>query len=111
MNSIQHPYPFNERGSMEHIVNSKAYNMFKRLSKEEPLNRSEKNNLFHMLMSNSGKWNYMLMGMIIPFKQFLKRYHVKYNYGQIQEIWAFDKACIRNSFYTNSCITEIIEIK
>ena len=105
-------YAFNDRGDVNSVKNSngrimKYYNKLKQGSK---LTREEKNILFHILQGNSGKHNYMLMGCVIPFKQFLKRYFVKYNYGSIEEIWSFDKTCIRNSFYTNSCISEIIEI-
>lgn len=77
----------------------------------ECLTREEKNILFHSLQGNSGKSNYMLGGWVFPFKQFMKRYAVKYRYESgFIEIWSFDKTCIRYSFYTNSNIIEIIEL-
>lgn len=106
-------YAFNNRGDVESIknCNSIIVQYYNKLKQGTKLSREEKNSLFHMLQGNSGKHNYMLMGCVIPFKQFFKRYFVKYSYGSIEEIWSFDKTCIRSSFYTNSGISEIIEIK
>jgi hypothetical protein len=112
---IQQPYAFNERGTLENIIYSNMYKMFQKLVNKEPLTREEKNNVFHEIQSNSGHGDYKLMGMIIPFKQFMKLYLVKYNYdNRWCEIYAFDKTCIRNSFYTNSnivCILEFNQLK
>ena len=59
---------------------------------------------------HGNKGDYKLMGMIIPIKQFMKLYLVKYSYDNTwHEVYAFDKTCIRNSFYTNSCIVSIME--
>jgi hypothetical protein len=106
----QQPYPFNERGTLDSIINSNAYAYFQKLANGQKLSRLDKDTLFHNIQANSGKGNYMLMGMIIPFKQFMKLYLVKYNYENTwHEIYAFDKTCIRNSFYTNSCVSSIME--
>lgn len=74
------------------------------------LTREEKNNLFHSIEQNSGKGNYRLAGWVYPFKQFMKKYWVKYTHGEIREIWAFDKMCIRSSYYTKSDIEQIVEL-
>jgi hypothetical protein len=108
--SVQQPYPFNELGDIRKILDSKIYKLYQKLASHQILTRQEKDYLFHNIQSNSGKPNYMLMGMIIPFKQFMKLYLVKYSYEDTwKEIYAFDKTCIRNSFYTNSCISGILE--
>jgi hypothetical protein len=76
------------------------------------LTRTEKNNLFHTIQSNTGKGLYRLGGWQYNFKQFMKRFAVKYSYDSgFREIWAFDKTCIRTSFYTKDDIVEIIELK
>ena len=107
---IQQPYPFNERGTLDSIINSMAYRYFQKLVSGQKLSRIDKDTLFHNIQANSGKENYMLMGMIIPFKQFMKLYLVKYRYDNTwQEVYAFDKTCIRNSYYTNRCIVGILE--
>jgi hypothetical protein len=107
---IQQPYAFNERGTLEIIINSMIYDYYKRLVNGEKLSRFDKDTLFHKIQSNGNKEEYKLMGMIIPFKQFMKLYLVKYNYDNMwYGIYAFDKTCIRNSFYTNSNIVQIME--
>ena len=85
------------------------YLPFDRLAAGELLTREEKNSLFHILQGNSGKHNYMRMGWIYPFGQWMKTYLVKYKHYGWQEIKAFDKTCIRSSWYTNSGIIEIIQ--
>ena len=107
---MRQPYPFNDRGDVASIQTSPIMQTFNRLAAGVQLSREEKNNLFHELQGNSGKSNYMLAGVVIPFGQFMKRFFVKYSYGDIREILAFDKTCIRSSYYTNHCISEIIEI-
>ena len=87
--------------------------MFDNLVKNgvDSLTREEKNRIFESLQGNSGNNDYRLGGWAFPFKQFMKRYAVKYNYNSgFSEIWAFDKTCIRNCSYTNSGIVEIIEL-
>jgi hypothetical protein len=110
--SVTQPYAFNERGNVESIKGTKPYELFLKLSNGAKLNREEKDYLFHALQQNSGKSNYMIYGVIIPFGQFMKTYIVKYSYesNNWREIKAFDKMCIRNSYYTNSQIVEIREL-
>ena len=74
------------------------------------LTRHQKDSIFHKIQNNSGKSNYRLLGWVYPFKSFMKLYLVKYKYYEWVEIWAFDKMCIRNSWYTNSNIIKIIEM-
>ncbi len=73
------------------------------------LTRDQKDNIFHAIQSNSGNSYYKLLGWVFPFASYMKTYLVKYKYNGWQEIKAFDKTCIRSSFYTNSNIIEIIE--
>lgn len=87
--------------------------MFERCMNMEaqPLTREEKDKFFMNMRSNSGGTIYRQSGWAYPMKQFLKRYIVKYNYESgWSEIWAFDKTCIRNCYYTNSQIVEIKEL-
>lgn len=79
--------------------------------KTKPLTREEKDRFFHCMQSNSGKGKYMQSGWVYPFQQFMKLYIVQYTYeSQWHEIWAFDKTCIRTSFYTNSNLHKIKEM-
>jgi hypothetical protein len=82
---------------------------FELVSSGVKLTREIKDRIFHKLQGNSGTCEYRLGGWIFPFRQFMKTYLVKYNYNGWQEIKAFDKMCIRNSWYTNSGIIEILE--
>jgi hypothetical protein len=109
---IKQPYAFNERGNVELIKGTKVYELFLKLSNGSKLSREDKDYLFHSMRQNSGKSNYMLYGVIIPFGQFMKTYLVKYSYemNNWREVLAFDKTCIRNSFYTNSNIVQIREL-
>tara|TARA_R110000868_G_scaffold177447_1_gene416420 strand:+ start:213 stop:569 length:357 start_codon:yes stop_codon:yes gene_type:complete len=107
---IKQPYSFNERGELKNIVESKMYLLFQKLEQGVNLTRAEKNEIFHALQQNTGGVNYRLLGMIIPFGQFLTKFLVKYNYENVwREVFAFDKTCIRSSYYTNSRIVEIKE--
>ena len=108
--NIKQPYAFNERGNVELIKGTKVYALFLKLSNGGKLTRQEKDYLFNLMLGNSGKTNYMLCGVIIPFGQFMKTYIVKYSYepNNWSEILAFDKMCIRNSLYTNGHIVKII---
>jgi|2_EtaG_2_1085320.scaffolds.fasta_scaffold68510_3 hypothetical protein len=78
---------------------------------EIKLTRNQKDNIFHCIQGNSGNGYYKHAGWVFPFYHFMKTYLVKYNYVGWQEIKAFDKMCIRNSWYTNSGIIKIIELK
>ena len=110
--AVTQPYPFNELGDVEKIKNTKIYELFTQLSNGVKLTRKDKDYLFNSMCQNSGRSNYMLYGVIIPFAQFMKTYIVKYNYepNRWVEVYAFDKMCIRNSFYTNHGIVEIREL-
>lgn len=101
-------FAFHDRVAKTPPVGGTVVEFFNRLSKGEILTREEKNNLFHTLQSNSGNTSYRLAGWAFPFKQFLKRYLVRYSYeSSWTEIWAFDKTCIRASYYTKNDIVEI----
>ena len=110
---MQDPYAFNERGNVEEVMNSNGLvvQYYKRLRNGEKLTRAEKDYLFHLTQSNSGGKNYMVMGVIIPFGGYFKEYWVSYNYGSIHSVYAPDKTAIRSSFYTNSGINKIVEIR
>jgi hypothetical protein len=80
---------------------------------EKTLTREEKDSFFHRIQSNnSGTGYYRKGGWVFPFKSYMKPYLVKYGYERNtwREIWAFDKTCIRNSYYTNSGIEKIINL-
>lgn len=85
------------------------YKPFDNLAAGMPMSRDDKNALFHSLQGNSGKHNYRLSGWIYPFGQWMNTYLVKYKHYGWQEIKAFDKTCIRSSWYTNSGIIEILQ--
>ena len=75
------------------------------------LSREVKDRIFHKIVAQSRHGQYKLMGWIFPYWQFMKRYWVRQEHSGITEVWAFDKMCIRNSFYTNSPkILEIVEV-
>ena len=110
---MPNPYAFNERGNVQEIMTSNAtivcyYHM---LQCDIALTRDQKNELFHLLRSNSGKSRfYKIGGVCIPFWMHLKRYWVQYGHGSIEEIYAPDKTSIRASYYTNRDIVKIVEI-
>jgi len=106
---MQLPYKFvnNERIP----TTAPNHNDFELCKSGVKLTREQKDKIFHSLQSNSGKHNYKMSGWVYPFKQFMKRYFVVYTEGDIREIYAFDKTCIRYSYYTKSNILEIHEIK
>jgi len=83
---------------------------FELVSSGAKLSREVKDRIFHKIQRNSSKAYYRLMGWIFPFASYMKTYLVKYKYYGWQEIKAFDKMCIRNSWYTNSGIIKIIEL-
>lgn len=105
---ITHPYQF----AFHDRVSSTApqITMWERVTAGN-LTREEKDSIFHTLQSNSGNSNYRQGGWVFPFGQFMKTYLVKYNYtgDRWREIKAFDKTCIRSSYYTKRDIVEILE--
>jgi hypothetical protein len=77
------------------------------------LTREDMDYIFHSLMGNSGAANggYKLGGWCFPFGDYMKTYLVKYSHTTVWiEIKAFDKTCIRSSYYTNRNILRIIEM-
>lgn len=110
--TIKFPQKFAFHGSVSNNPPEGATmtNFFSRLANGEELNREEKSNVFHALQSQSYKGFYRLAGWEFNFRQFMTRYLVKYNHDNSwTEIWAFDKTCIRSSFYTKSNICEIVQ--
>jgi len=106
-------YPFNERGNVNNtdIVNTKIYKIHKKAISGKRLTRDEKDYIFMNLQKCSySKTKVALLGVFLDFRPILKRFFVKYTYGDVREIYAPDKMSIRNSYYTNSNIKEIIEI-
>ena len=103
-------FAFHERVKRTAPTGGTLIEFFDRLNKGEKLNRAEKNSLFHMIQANTNKYNYKISGWIFPFKSFMNRYLVNNEYYGWTEIWAFDKTCIRSSYYTNHRIIEIVEI-
>jgi hypothetical protein len=76
------------------------------------LTREEKNRFFHAMQGNSGHHYFRLMGWCFPVYQYMKKYIVKYKHDKRnwREYYAFDKTCIRSSYYTSSYILKIKEI-
>jgi hypothetical protein len=108
---MEQPYQFafHDRVSKTAPSGGNMGDFFQRLASGGVLTRAEKNTVFHTLQGNSRKTYYRIMGWVFPFKQFLKRYLVKYDYeSSWTEIWAFDKTCIRESYYTKNNIVEIV---
>lgn len=106
---ILKPYIFSSTAAKNIPTGEFVVEMFNKLMAGETLSRNEKNSLFHAFQGNSGKYNYRLAGWIFPFKQFLKRRLVKYKGIGWEEVWSFDKTCIRFSYYTNRGIVEIVQ--
>ena len=106
-------YPFNERGDINNpvVINSKIYKIHKKAISGKRLTRDEKDYIFMNLQKCTySKTKVALLGVFLDFRPILKRFFVKYTYGDVREIYAPDKMSIRNSYYTNSNIKEIIEI-
>lgn len=103
-------FAFHDRVAKTPPENGAMIVCFNRLANGEDLTRNEKNSLFESLQSQGYNGYYRLSGWEFNFRQFMKRYLVKYNYDNSwTEIWAFDKTCVRNSDYTKSNILEIIQ--
>ena len=104
-------FAFHEVVSKTPPIGGKGAEYFNRLCKGETLTRNEKNELFHMLQGNSGNPDYKVAGWIFPFGQFMRTYLVKYDYERSvwREMKAFDRTCIRYSFYSNRGIVEILD--
>lgn len=103
--------PFNERGNIENIIGTNIFNIHQKLVNGKKLTQEEKNYVFEKIRDNSYfNDGVALMGMRLNFKPYLKRYYVKYNYGNIIEMYAFNKTNIRTNIYTKSGIIEIVEV-
>jgi hypothetical protein len=103
-------FAFHDRVSSTPPSGGTMVDFFNRLANGEELTREEKNTVFHELQSNGGKGYYRLAGWSFNFRQFMSLYLVKHTYdNHWVEIWAFDKTCIRSSFYTKSDIAKIIK--
>ena len=112
-NQSDYVRPFNERGDVNNpdIINSKIYKIHKKAISGKRLTRDEKDYIFMNLQKGTySKTKVALLGVFLNFRPILKRFFVTYNYGGVREIYAPDKMSIRNSYYTNSNIKEIIEI-
>ncbi len=96
---VQEPYAFNDRGQMSKIINSEAYHFFCILKNGLHLSRNEKDQLLKLIYQNTGNTDFMLMGMIIPFKQFLEPYLVEFNDGSLKRVYGFDRTSVRNTYH------------
>lgn len=110
MRTTPYQFAFHDRVKDTPPTDGSVVNLFNRLKNSEQLDRATKDSLFHSLQGTNAP-NYKIAGWVFPFAQFMKCYLVKRSYNSHwDEILAFDKTCIRKSFYTNECIVEIIEI-
>jgi hypothetical protein len=104
-------YAFNDRGKIENVIGTKIFDIHQKAWSGKPLTREEKDYVFQHIVSNTySKRGVPLLGIMFDFSPYLKRFIVKDRYGGIEERYAFDKSNIRNSFYTNQGLAEIIEI-
>lgn len=91
--------PFNERGKLENVINSKVYNIAMKLNNGLKLDRIEKNFITANVNSNTYFKNSIpLMGMQFDFRAVLKTFIVK-QYGTIHEYKAIDKTSLRTHIY------------
>lgn len=104
-------YAFNERGIPENLVNSEPYQLLLKV-KNGTATTEDKDNIFHQIYHScyGSKKKIALAGCYIDFSKWLKRYWVQYNYGQIVEMYAFNKMNIRKNRYTNTGIVKIVEV-
>ena len=98
--------PFNDRGLIESIKYSKAYRILSDLCDGLKISQDDKDFIYEYIRSSSYFNDAVaLLGVKIDFSPFLKRYWVKFDYGTIQEFYAFNKTSIRN------CENNIMKIK
>ena len=91
--------PFNERGKLENVINSKVYNIAMKLNNGLKLDRIEKNFITANVNSNLHFKNGIpLLGMQFDFRAVLKTFIVK-QYGSVQEYKAIDKTSLRTHIY------------
>lgn len=92
-------YPFNDRGNIENVKGSKAYQLAEKVNNGEKLTREEKNWISDNVNKNSySKSGIPVLGVMFNFAAILKTFVVK-QYGDIQEYKAIDKTAIRSFTY------------
>lgn len=91
--------PFNERGNVENVKNSKVYFIAQKINNNEKLTREEKNFITRNVNENSYfMYAIPLLGVKFNFMPILKTFIVK-QYGQIKEYPAIDKTSLRKMLY------------
>lgn len=109
---MEAPYRFNTK-AIEEIPYCEIYERCKEsFEGGTKLTREEKDRFFHAMQGNSGHYYFRLLGWCFPISQFMNKYIVKYKHDNKiwREYYAFDKTCIRKSYYTSSYILKIKEI-
>lgn len=92
-------YPFNDRGNIENVKGSKAYQLAEKVNNGEKLTREDKNFISERIFSNCySKSGIPVLGIMFNFSAILKTFVVK-QYGNIQEYKAIDKTAIRSFTY------------
>lgn len=105
-------FPFNERGIVDSVVGTKMFTLQQKAMSGERLTNEEKDYVFASLLSNSYfKDSVPLLGVRLCFRKVLRKFWVKYKWGDISEIWSFDKMTIRRNLYSKHGIIRIIEVK
>jgi hypothetical protein len=95
---------------LETLQNTEVYKLKTKLLSGEKLNRAEKDQLYYMLHNNSySTRNVPLRGWMFNFEPWLNRYWVKSGYGDITEVYAPDKTCIRKNWGCK--INKILKVK
>jgi len=89
-------YPFNERGDIKAIKDSKEYSLLLKLCKGNKLTNEEKQFITDSINNNTYfKDSIALLGMRLNFYPFIKRYWFKSKYGDIYEQYAINKTTLR----------------
>lgn len=103
-------YPFNERGKIEQIKDSKEYKILLKLCNDKKITNEEKQFITDNINNNTYfKDSIALYGVRLSFYHFIKRYWFKSKYGNIYEQYAFNKTTLReyNKFLYPILIKEI----
>lgn len=97
-------------GNTELIKGSKLYNLAVKINNGERLSFDEKTFLYKQV--NIGictpRGCVMLMGVVMDFRQVMKRYFIESNNIGIVALWSFDKTTIRKNY--GSKIHNIVEV-
>lgn len=89
-------YPFNERGELDSILDSKPYAVLQKLCKGDKLTTDEKQYVTDKVNDNTYfKDSVALLGMRICFRPFLKKFWFKTKWGDIHEAYAINKTTLR----------------